>query len=802
MARKRHLAKVIALAAITVPFLSAGLAGAAVTSPAADDSWYSGTTHVITWGSVSGAGTAALSLYNGSTKVDANPAVDGVQDITTGLVAATATTYSWAIPVGLSGTGLTIKLAGAGTTPWAGTAVVSDAFDIVATGVSAVTPTGGTVSVPVTSTRAITWTDTGPTGETVNIDLLRNDGGTGPTTTAIAKKLAKSTVCNSTTHACTYNWTVAAKTAVDTTTGTYKIRVTPAVGAAAKSAAAFSVIDRSFSFTEWSSNLSVKAGEPVKISWDAVGDLGSLAITATPSGTGALPITLTKKVDASDGSFTWYPTVAQAGKTYTVKLTSTVKDSTNAAFTDTSTHTVAVAAATILNLNTLVGPVVAEGATVGTSTLGRPITVSWNFGEVTPAEGDPAPALAALPVDIVLLDSANKATKIATGELGGFDNERIATRTFTFRPSGKLAAGTYTVKATVAGTTDAAFTKTSAAFTLAAPTTLTVEKPLADASIERGGSVSVEWTLGGKSELPVNINLLDTTTNKAIALAKAVVGVEGDGKGKHAVTIPAKTVAAGTNYKIQVISADLPTLKTEVAVAITTPTLAVTSPKGTGSGKDTLTKGLASDITWTLGTASTLPVKVDIIKAADAADPKAKAVAVVTTGKATVAGSGTVAFTPSAKITTGDYIVRMVAADLSATAVLSDPFTIESADINAVTPPSGAKAGDTVDIGWTLLPAATDTAKIELFSGSTVVAKYGTIAKTATATAGTGTYSWKIPAALAAGTYSIKVTSLSDATATTSSSTFSIAAAPGATTTTTAVPTTTAAPTTTTTAAP
>ena len=63
-------------------------------------------------------------------------------------------------------------------------------------------------------------------------------------------------------------------------------------------------------------------------------------------------------------------------------------------------------------------------------------------------------------------------------------------------------------------------------------------------------------------------------------------------------------------------------MKAEVAVAITTPTLAVGFPKGTGSGKVTLTKGLAANITWTLGTASTLPVKIDIIKAADAADPK------------------------------------------------------------------------------------------------------------------------------------------------------------------------------------
>ena len=104
-----------------------------------------------------------------------------------------------------------------------------------------------------------------------------------------------------------------------------------------------------------------------------------------------------------------------------------------------------VAAATVLNLDALVGP------TSGAATLGQPITVSWNFGEVAPAEGDPAPALAALPVDIVLLDSASKATKIATGELGGFDEDGIATRTFTFRPSGKLKAGSYTVKVTASG---------------------------------------------------------------------------------------------------------------------------------------------------------------------------------------------------------------------------------------------------------------------------------------------------------------------------------------------------------------
>ena len=73
MARPKRTAKVVALAAAIVPFLSAGLAGAAVTSPGAAEVWRTGETKTIVWGALTDgtAGTFALSLYDASGQIDA-----------------------------------------------------------------------------------------------------------------------------------------------------------------------------------------------------------------------------------------------------------------------------------------------------------------------------------------------------------------------------------------------------------------------------------------------------------------------------------------------------------------------------------------------------------------------------------------------------------------------------------------------------------------------------------------------------------------------------------------------------------
>lgn len=796
MARTKRLATAFATVAITVPLLSTGPAGAAVTAPAEDAVWYTGQAKTITWEALDPTtGKIALTLLDASDDpVDADPVTAGTQDIATGLD-ATATSHAWTIPAGIAGTGLKVQVHGDGSgSAWSGTAVVSDAFDIVATGAANVTPTGTGTDFAITGKLTIGWDDNGTTGSTVNIDLVRTVSST-TTTTSIAKNLAKADLCEN--GECEYEWTIPAKTGVDTDTATYKVKVTPATGASATSAAAFKIIDRSFTVTQWEAAKSVKAGEPVEIAWTTKGDLGTLKIVATPvttpattttaaptttaaatttteagngvqpSAAAAKPIVIEKAYDADEGSYTWYPTFAQTGK-YTIALTSNQKNSSKVAFSGDPGEEVTITAATEFNLSSTI-----TGVADGTATLGAPLTISWDFGE---AEDDP---IAALPVDINLVDSNSKVTKIAAAVKGDFDDDGPL-RKYTFRTPGKLAAGNYTVKVTVTGSTDAAFTKSSAAIALSAPGSLTLTTPEANDDIERGQSVDVEWTIAGDSELPVNINILNTTTNKATTLAKAVIGTEGDGEGKKSVTIPAKTFAAGTNYKIQVVSVDIPTLKAEAAIEIVTPTLAITNPAGTDANKDTLTKGAEATITWTLGDKSNSPVKIDVVKAADKADAKAKAVAVVSKAAVTTAGDGSIKWTPSTKLTSGDYVLRVTPTEMTTTATNSDEFAIVSAAVDEVAVSASPKAGSNATITWTLASDATDLVKIELYEGANLVAKFGTVSKSTATTAGEGSFTWKVPAAIATGDthdYTIKVTSLSDSTKSDTSAEFNIAAA-------------------------
>ena len=749
-----------------------------VNVPAAGSSWHPAETHVISFVAPELAtGTYALTLMNSSGPVDMDSTTTGVQSDIVATQSIATTTFSWTIPAGLTGTGLFIRVHGTtGSGHWTGANIDSGVFEIVPVGASNAAITSAVSgAASITEKITINWKDNGATGNTVSLDLLRNDGGTGATTTAIAANLATAAVCNATTHACTYVFTVSDKTALDTGAGTYKVRVTPLNGAVAKTTA-FKVSDRALNLTDWGSNKTVKAGEPVQLDWVAAGDLGTLKIEATPA-TGKA-IVLDAKFDASKGKYVWFPTFTQAAGTYTLKLTSTTKSAAKAAITATEAKTVAVTAATAFTLGSLVGPAIPTGGSIAAASLGQPIKLSWTFGETGSA------AKAALPVDISLVDSAGKATKVATAVVGDIGTDGVALRTYTYRPSAKLKAGSYHLLVTVTGATASTFTKTSNTFTLSAPTTIVVDKPVgigsAAARIERGAQVDVEWTIGSKSETPVAINLLNTTTNKATNLVKSVIGTEGVGKGKASVLIPAKGITAGTNYKIQVVSLDMTTLKADKAIEIIDPTLAVTAPHGTGSSKVTMINGTSNDISWTLGSHSTATVKLDLIKAADKADPKAKVVVAISAGVATTDGGSTVHYTPSVKIAPGDYVVRATAADISATPVVSDTFAIASSAVATVTAPTSPKAGTTVAIGWTLANEATDDVKIELFEGTTLAAKGGSVAKTATAHLGTGSFAWAIPTTVLTGsghTYTLKVTSLSDSTKSHSSGTFTVAAA-------------------------
>lgn len=736
------------------------------TVPAAGNRWHPGESHTITWVVAEDAtGKADVWLYDINGKVDLDPGTTGVQPFLNDVDVTTVTSQSWTIPAGLTGTrfAFNVEPTGALTGDYTGQQVTSGEFSIYPVGVADVSIDSAVGrQVAISEKFDISWHDDGATGATVDIDLIRNDGDTTATTTSIVKGLAKSTVCNAVTHDCKYTATLSDKTTLDTNSlaRTYKVRVTPALGVSAKSTT-FSVVDRALNETPWSGNKTAKTGEPVKVEWTPQGNLGALKIEAVPA-TGTA-VVLEKAYDGSKGSYTWYPSYAFSGD-YSLRVTAAAKTAKKEAITATWTK-VTVTKATAITVTSSLG-----GVTGGSASLGQPITVAWNFGEALNATTKASPA-----VDINLLDGAKKATKVAAGVMGDFDDNGKALRTYTFRPSGKVKPGNYTVQVLVTGSTDAGLKGETEAVALAAPTSLTLNKPATSANVERGGSLDVEWTWDGKSDLPVTINLLDANS-KATALLKSAVGKEGNGKGKATVTIPAKGTSAGS-YKIQVISDDLKTIKAEKAVTLTTPTLAITTQKTVNTTKAVVYKGKPTEVGWTLGEAGALPVKLEVIAAADKAATKPKVLETINAAAKTVEGEGTVTWSPSAKLAAGDYVIRATAGDLSATGVMSDTFTLAVADVDTVTAPTGAQVGKASTIKWTLDQEATDSVKIELVSGSTVVAKGGLISKSSTATLGYGSYSWTIPSTIAAGSYKIRVTSLSDATKTLDSDTFSIAAA-------------------------
>ena len=741
------------------------------TTPGQDQRWHQGETKTITW-VVDEAATGIADVWlvdSNDAPVDTNPSVVGVQPLANDIDVTAVTTASWTIPATLSGTGYYFALTNTGALEddYNQLPIESAEFDVYPVGAAELRlETTVADKAAITEKVAVKWHDDGTTGATVDINLLRNDGGQSPTSTSVVKGLAKSTVCNSTTHECEYTWTVDAKTAVDSGAGTYKLQVVPALGVSDKTDA-FAITDRALTLTSWGALKSVKAGAPVKIEWTAAGDLGTLKIEAVPQGNGAgKPIVLEAKYDASLEEYIWYPTQLQAEKTYVLKVTSSMKNLSKVAFTGTMAHFVTVTAQTSITLGGL------SGVTANAATLGQPIVVSWGFGEAQNAAVKASPA-----VDISLMDSNGKFTKVVTGVKGDFDDQGKARRTYTVRPSAKVKPGLYSIVVTVTGSTDEALKGTSAGFTLAAPSSLTLNTPEASDSIERGGEVEVEWAWSSKSELPVNINLVNTASGKAIALAKAVVGTDGNGVGSAKVVIPGKGTTAGTGWKIQVVSADDKTKVDDAAVTLTDPTLAVTAPAGTGNNKVTWYRGQSREVSWTLGSDGVALTKLEIVAASEKTAAKPKVLATIHKGAAATSGNGTVHFVMPAKIAAGDYVVRATATDISTTAVVSDEFAIASSAIETVTAPTSAVKGASATIKWKLAQETTDDVKVELFQNGTLVAKIGTISKKATTYSGYGNLSWAIPATATAGSgYVIRVTSLSDSTKTADSSSFTIAA--------------------------
>lgn len=219
MIKTRHVAGTLAVAMLSLPFIGASPANAAAgTISTITGPLQTGDTENIAFTAGDETGQPyAVELWQGSTQIatlKTGTDVDAIQ----------GTTFKWTIPTGIEslvGTGFSIKLVStADATPF--TAISSGTFAIEASSVNTLvldttTPAaGGDVLVK--------WTNTGKTGDRVDIALVQTVNGKDKVTAL--KKGVSNTTANSATNGVSV--TIPAKTVA----GAYKIRVTPSNKAA------------------------------------------------------------------------------------------------------------------------------------------------------------------------------------------------------------------------------------------------------------------------------------------------------------------------------------------------------------------------------------------------------------------------------------------------------------------------------------------------------------------------------------------------------------------------------------------
>jgi hypothetical protein len=716
----------------------------AMASPAGAQAatWYSGETKTVSWTVDAETGAYSLELWTTGGSPAKVATIGSGTDVT-------STSYTWTIPQGLSavvGTGLQVKVVPSGGGTW--DPIVLDAVDIVTSSIDDVTvceeegqdpdecsETLAGYEIVAGATQHVSWDTDGVTGSLVKIELVRTVESV-ETTTVLVKSTANDggeTVV------------IPAKTTVDTAPDeTYTVKVSSlTAGVGADSSTAVPVVANAASVSV--STTTAAIGEPVEITFGA--DFWTVAakwdVVAKPTTTGK-PVKIYSGVHPGD-AFTWYP--ATAG-TYDIVVTYKGKQK----LTATSVAPVVVSAnADIVTQN---------DPSDTTITVGQPVTVSWDFFD---DENDATANAVAIPVDVTLVSAAGKVTYLAKGFYGSYTllTNTWTTNEFTWRPSGKLAAGAYTLKVTKSGDT----VSSDKTVTLAHPTSLATSD-FASATAEPGEVVTVEWTVTDDAELPVNISLVPTE-GKAIPLGKKVVASGND----IDVAIPA-TTPAGT-YSLTVATLDK--FGAEPAPLSASESFTITAPVLTVTAGATVKNGQELTIEWAYADDSQLPVKLELFAGA-----ATKATAVIAKKAPTAdPGAGSYTWVVPAKIAAAaDYTVRATVVGIKTTPVTDD------SDAVAVTAPSlavdesnlsgGLTQGQTVDIEWTSDAGVSQSVSVVLVKGTSVVAKLATKEVTSN---GAGVLSWTVPSTLAAGTdYVIRVTDNGLKTLTDDSATFTVSA--------------------------
>ncbi len=722
----------------------------AVTAPAENAVWYTGETKTITWTVASETGAYTLELWGASARI---ATIGSGTDITAG-------THRWTIPrtiETLIAEDVTVKLV-----PAAGSAVSSASFDLRRSVVHGVysCPTqfihqhshvfcldGG---VPIRRLEAglsqfVLWTRSGDLGGPVKVELIRTiDGKT--TATVVAKSLYDDGV---------ETLIIPAKTKPDTGEAmTYQWRVTPLAGGPSATSLSFAVIANSTSVHVGEPFIpeeepTYTAGEGVGLSWGSPWreELGGVTFKVEAKASGGKVIPIYTGGYGIGPEFEWRP---PAAGTYTItatNLTSKLKGT-----------------ATLVAVAPPAQVVRQSAPSDATATIGQPITISWDFFD---GPSDETANDSYLPVDVSLVASTGKVTKLYTAYSGAWDEpeEFEFERQFTYgeaiwRPAASIAPGTYTLKVNATGST----VTSDQSITIAAPSALTTDD-LSNSSAEPGEVVELSWNVTDDAELPVDISLVPSG-GKAIVVAKKLVAPGNT----TSVTVPAGTAAG--SYALTVTTVDkFGTSKTALTA---NEALTVTAPSVTVTASSTVALGGDLTVEWDYADDSRLPVKLELF-----VDGATKAAATISKSAPTASpGEGSLVWAVPAKLAAGTgYVVKATPIGPKSAATASSSAVALVAPTMAVseTPMSGGvTVGQTVRLQWTAGTGVDQTTTVSLLKGTKVVAKLDAKALTVN---GGGLFVWLVGAKLVPGSdYSIRVTDNANKAITDDSSTFAILA--------------------------
>jgi Ser-Thr-rich glycosyl-phosphatidyl-inositol-anchored membrane family len=268
------------------------------------------------------------------------------------------------------------------------------------------------------------------------------------------------------------------------------------------------------------------AGSTHTVTWDRLGATGSkvkIDLVQTISGKDKR-IPLVKETTNDEAEDITIPAAAVANATTRIEVTPSNKAATFGESADFAVTAIAAGTVKVVAAN---GD--ADDSAIDAAKNGDTITITWTNA-------------APVQLDLYLADATKPAAKIAKSATDGILEYTIPA---------KLAAGDYTVKATVVGVKPAV-SADSDTIAVAQPTFTATD---VSGSVTQGETVTLAWESNGSAvESTSSVSILLVAGEKATKIDAKAVTLNGDGTIEW--VVPAKQ-AAGTSYKIRVLNNNL-----------------------------------------------------------------------------------------------------------------------------------------------------------------------------------------------------------------------------------------------------